>query len=84
MFLARWLLIRCGAREYCADLSGGAAAKLLFEFTQTYLMQWTGQKIMFDLRREIFGHLQRMHVGFYDESGGPAGNTADLGCGRDR
>jgi ATP-binding cassette, subfamily B, multidrug efflux pump len=39
----------------------------LFEFIQTYLMQWTGQKIMFDLRREIFRHMQRMHVGFYDK-----------------
>ncbi len=36
----------------------------LFEFIQTYLMQWTGQKIMFDLRREIFRHMQRLHVGF--------------------
>jgi ATP-binding cassette, subfamily B, multidrug efflux pump len=39
----------------------------LFEFIQTYLMQWTGQKIMFDLRREIFRHMQRMHVGFFDQ-----------------
>jgi ATP-binding cassette subfamily B protein len=38
----------------------------LFEFVQTYLMQWTGQKIMFDLRRDIFRHMQRMHVAFYD------------------
>jgi ATP-binding cassette subfamily B protein len=38
----------------------------LFEFIQTYLMQWTGQKIMFDLRRDIFRHMQRMHVGFFD------------------
>ena len=38
----------------------------LFEFIQTYLMQWTGQKIMFDLRRDIFSHMQRMHVGFFD------------------
>jgi ATP-binding cassette subfamily B protein len=37
-----------------------------FEFVQTYLMQWTGQKIMFDLRRDIFRHMQRMHVGFFD------------------
>jgi ATP-binding cassette subfamily B multidrug efflux pump len=39
----------------------------LFEFVQTYLMQWTGQKIMFDLRRDIFRHMQRMHVGFFDK-----------------
>ena len=38
----------------------------LFEFVQTYLMQWTGQKIMFDLRRDIFRHMQRMHVAFFD------------------
>lgn len=39
----------------------------LFEFVQTYLMQWIGQKIMFDLRRDIFRHMQRMHVGFFDQ-----------------
>ena len=38
----------------------------LFEFIQTYLMQWTGQKIMFDLRRDIFRHMQKMHIGFFD------------------
>jgi ATP-binding cassette subfamily B multidrug efflux pump len=38
------------------------------EFVQTYLMQWTGQKVMFDLRSQIFRHLQRMHVGFFDKN----------------
>lgn len=38
------------------------------EFIQTYLMQWTGQKVMFDLRRQIFRHLQFMHVGFFDKN----------------
>ena len=37
-----------------------------FEFVQTYMMQWVGQKIMFDLRRDIFRHMQRMHIGFFD------------------
>ena len=40
----------------------------VFEFLQTYYMQWTGQKVMFDLRSQIFRHLQRMHVGFYDKN----------------
>jgi ATP-binding cassette subfamily B protein len=40
----------------------------IFEFLQTYFMQWTGQKVMFDLRSQIFRHLQRMHVGFYDRN----------------
>jgi ATP-binding cassette, subfamily B, multidrug efflux pump len=40
----------------------------VFEFLQTYYMQWTGQKVMFDLRSQIFRHLQRMHVAFYDKN----------------
>src|SRR3954449_8980876 len=40
----------------------------VLEFLQSYYMQWTGQKVMFDLRSEIFRHLQRMHVGFYDKN----------------
>jgi ATP-binding cassette subfamily B multidrug efflux pump len=31
-------------------------------------MQWTGQKVMFDLRKQIFRHLQRLHVAFYDKN----------------
>jgi ATP-binding cassette subfamily B multidrug efflux pump len=38
------------------------------EFVQTYLMQWTGQKVMFDLRRQIFRHLQEIHVAFFDKN----------------
>jgi ATP-binding cassette subfamily B protein len=38
------------------------------EFLQTYYMQLTGQKVMFDLRSQIFRHLQRMHVAFYDKN----------------
>lgn len=38
------------------------------EFVQTYLMQWTGQKIMFDLRSQIFRHLQRMSPSFFDRN----------------
>src|ERR1017187_7143291 len=39
----------------------------LFDFIQVYMMQWTGQKIMFDLRRDIFRHMQHMHIGFFDQ-----------------
>jgi ATP-binding cassette, subfamily B, multidrug efflux pump len=40
----------------------------ILEYLQTYYMQWTGQKTMFDLRAQIFRHLQRMHIGFYDRN----------------
>jgi ATP-binding cassette subfamily B protein len=54
-------ITRLAAIYLCTLLSA-----YLFEFIQTYLMQWTGQKIMFDLRRDIFRHMQRMHIGFFD------------------
>ena len=38
------------------------------EFLQTYTMQLAGQKAMFDLRMQIFSHLQRLHVGFFDRN----------------
>ncbi|HEY6349133.1 MAG TPA: ABC transporter ATP-binding protein [Candidatus Angelobacter sp.] len=44
------------------------AASFALEYTQTYLMLWTGQKAMFDLRSQIFRHLQHMHVGFFDKN----------------
>ncbi|MGA2851400.1 MAG: ABC transporter ATP-binding protein [Terracidiphilus sp.] len=67
-----WLTRRLPADPY-AGITRLAAIYLvallsayLFEFIQVYLMQWTGQKIMFDLRRDIFRHMQRMHIGFFD------------------
>ena len=38
------------------------------EYTQTWTMQVTGQRIMFDLRMQIFGHLQRLDLRFYDRN----------------
>jgi len=38
------------------------------EFLQTYFMQWVGQKAMFDLRSQIFAHMQRLHIGFFDRN----------------
>jgi len=42
--------------------------QLLVAFVQSYLMNWTGQKIMYDLRMEIFGHIQRLHVAYFDRN----------------
>lgn len=45
---------------------------LLLEFAmgygQIYIMEWIGQKAMFDLRGKLFGHIQSMHLGFYDKN----------------
>ncbi|MEO8725077.1 MAG: ABC transporter ATP-binding protein [Acidobacteriaceae bacterium] len=47
---------------------GALLLSFVCEFGQTYYMQWTGQKVMFDLRAEIFRHLQRLHVAFFDRN----------------
>ncbi len=33
-----------------------------------YIMQMTGQRIMQDVRRQLFAHLQRLHVGHFDRN----------------
>src|SRR5690348_578364 len=54
------------------EVAGLYVASLVFsfllEYMETYYMQWTGQAVMFDLRSQIFRHLQRMHVGFFDRN----------------
>ena len=44
------------------------AVGLVVRFLQNYIMQMTGQRIMQDMRRELFAHLQRLHVGFFDRN----------------
>src|SRR4051812_840849 len=39
-----------------------------FGYFQTYLMQLTGQKIMYDLRLQIFSHLQNLPLAFFDKN----------------
>jgi ATP-binding cassette subfamily B protein len=38
------------------------------EFAQSFAMQMVGQKIMYDLRAQIFGHLQQLQLSFYDRN----------------
>jgi ATP-binding cassette subfamily B multidrug efflux pump len=57
-----------GIAQIAAIYVGLLVCTFLLEFLQTYYMQWTGQKVMFDLRRQIFRHLQRLHVAFFDKN----------------
>ena len=65
-----WLSPRpmTGIMQISAIYLGILVFTFVLEFLQTYFMQWTGQKVMFDLRSQIFRHLQRMHVAFYDKN----------------
>ena len=60
------------------ELDGLSTLALLFlgvlvlsyvlEYAQTYTLQVTGQRIIFDLRMRIQEHLQRLDVAFYDRN----------------
>jgi ATP-binding cassette subfamily B protein len=38
----------------------------LLQFADSYLLSLTGQAAMRDLRRAVFDHIQRLHLGFFD------------------
>jgi len=39
-----------------------------FNYCQVYLMQYTGQKLMYDLRVKVFSHLQKLSLSFFDQN----------------
>ena len=52
------------AMLYLAALAGS----FVLDYAQTWLLQWTGQRIMFDFRMQIYRHLQRLDLRFYDRN----------------
>ena len=60
------------------DLAGLGTIAVLFlvtlvgsfalEYIQTWTTQMTGQRIMFDLRMQVYSHLQRLDLRFYDRN----------------
>ena len=45
---------------------GAVVSNSLLQFLNSYVMARTGQAAMRDLRREVFAHIQRLHLGFFD------------------
>ena len=83
--LAQPYLVKVAIDDYIAvgDLSGMTLIAGLFlvvlvaafacEYAQTWLMQMMGQRIMFDIRMQVYGHLQRVSMSYYDRH--PVGRT---------
>jgi ATP-binding cassette subfamily B protein len=77
--VSRWVLAQLASRglslgrtEGLAWCAGVYLLSLLSTFGvlywQSYVMQLMGQRIMRDLRREVFSHLQRLQVSFFDRN----------------
>lgn len=64
------LLAPPGAVDALAWLAGlyllAMAAGAALQFVHGVLMAKTGQSAMRDLRRDVFAHLERLHLGFFD------------------
>ncbi|HEU5258830.1 MAG TPA: ABC transporter ATP-binding protein [Vicinamibacterales bacterium] len=52
------------AMLYLATLAGS----FVLDYAQTWVLQFTGQRIMFDIRMQVYEHLQRLDVRFYDRN----------------
>ena len=78
--LAQPYLTKLAIDSYIAtgDLAGLNQIALVFlfvllgafilEYVRTYTLQMTGQRIMFDLRMQVYGHLQKLDVRFFDRN----------------
>ncbi|MDQ3207440.1 MAG: ABC transporter transmembrane domain-containing protein, partial [Gemmatimonadota bacterium] len=42
--------------------------EFLVEYGQTLLTTYLGQRVMYDLRMQIFGHLQRLSISYFDRN----------------
>ncbi|HTV59022.1 MAG TPA: ABC transporter ATP-binding protein [Verrucomicrobiae bacterium] len=51
-----------------AAFLGALLAGFALQYLQVRIMQWVGQETMYDLRKEIFAHLQRLPMSFFDRS----------------
>jgi ATP-binding cassette subfamily B protein len=64
--------IAVGRLEGLEWIAGAFLVALLLsfalEYLQTWLMQLTGQRIMYDLRMQVYERLQRLDVRFYDRN----------------
>jgi len=52
------------AAIYIASLAAAAA----LEYARTLLTTWIGQHVMLDLRGQVFSHLQRLELAFFDRN----------------
>jgi ATP-binding cassette subfamily B multidrug efflux pump len=80
MQLAPPYLVKIAIDQYIAqgDLAGLNTIAVVYlavlvaafslEYTQTYMMQMIGQRIMYDMRMQIYAHLQRLDLSFYDRN----------------
>jgi len=49
-------------------ITAAAVARGIFQFWQTYTGEWVSQKVAYDLRNDIYDHLQRLSFAYHDNA----------------
>jgi len=57
-----------GLGQLALLFAAGLVARFLLGVGQVYILQYTGQRVMYDMRREIFRHMLRLPVGYFDRT----------------
>ncbi|TGU74689.1 ABC transporter ATP-binding protein [Geomonas terrae] len=57
-----------GLPALAAAFLGIIFAESLLMFAQVYMLTWVGQRVMYDIRVQLFTHIQRLSARFFDQT----------------
>ncbi|MCP4706714.1 MAG: ABC transporter ATP-binding protein, partial [candidate division Zixibacteria bacterium] len=57
-----------GLGEISLVYGGILVASFILSYLQLFITMLVGQKVQYDIRMEIFGHLQKLHMQFFDKN----------------
>ncbi len=49
-------------------ITAAAAMRGIFQFWQTYTSEWLAQRVAYDIRNDIYDHLQRLSFAYHDQA----------------
>ena len=57
-----------GLAGIIAILIAVIALQFVLEYVEMYITQWVGQKTMYDIRMEVFSHIEHLGLSFFDKN----------------
>ncbi len=57
-----------GLQKIILIMLGALVIQGIIQYASTYLTNWIGQKIIYDLRKKIFGHIMSLDLKFFDKN----------------
>jgi ATP-binding cassette subfamily B protein len=57
-----------GLKQVVFIYAGLLITVFILQYIQMYITMFIGQKVQYDIRMQIFSHLQKLHLGFFDKN----------------